>query len=135
VARTGKEWSRRPLPRVMAVRWRKVVDDGVVYSGSAAKWRCLGDWGHRGESTCAWGEREEARGDGARRRPVALRDVIVRVLARVGVSGRVGSRQFLAGGDVNLVKGMHGQLREGQGQSIDMVRGDGCERRGVSMVR
>jgi hypothetical protein len=53
----------------------------------------------------------------------------VRVLARVGVSGRVGSRQFLAGGDVNLVKGLQGQLQEGQGKSIDKVRGGGCERR------
>jgi hypothetical protein len=38
---------------------RKVVDDGVVYSGSVAKRRCLGGRGHRGEVTCAWGERGE----------------------------------------------------------------------------
>jgi hypothetical protein len=53
----------------------------------------------------------------------------VRVLARMGVSGRVGSRPFLVGGDVNLVKGLQGQLQEGQGESIDKVRGDGCESR------
>ena len=53
----------------------------------------------------------------------------MRVLSRMGASGRVGSRQFLAGGDVNLVKGLQGQLQEGQGKSNDMVRGDGCERR------
>jgi hypothetical protein len=56
VARTGKEWSRRPLPRVMAVRWRKVVDDGVGYSGSAAKWRCLGGCRVHGEQV---GERSD----------------------------------------------------------------------------
>jgi hypothetical protein len=46
---------------------------------------------------------------------------------------RLGTR-LLVNADVVLVKGMHGQLQEGQGESVDMVRGDGCERRGGEHV-
>jgi hypothetical protein len=59
----------------------------------------------------------------------------VRVLARVDVAGRVWARLRPVNADVVSVKGVQGQHQEGQGKSNDMVRGDGCERRGVSMVR
>jgi hypothetical protein len=73
--------------------------------------------------------------DGAQRRPVASRVASVRVLARVDVAGRVWARLGPVNADVDLVRGKHGQLQEGQGRADDMVEWPGWERRGDGMVR
>jgi hypothetical protein len=115
----------RSLSRVPA----HVVDGGVTYRVPAARWSCLG--GCRVHGECV-GERERTGGgqhDGGQRRPVASRFASVRVLARVGVSGRGLGAQLLVNADVVSGQRVHGQLQEGQGRSIDKVRGDGCERR------
>jgi hypothetical protein len=111
----------RSLSRVPA----HVVDGGVTYRVPAARWSCLG--GCRVHGECV-GERERTGGgqhDGGQRRPVASRFASVRVLARVGVSGRGLGAQLLVNADVVSGQRVHGQLQEGQGRSIDKVDGLG----------